>query len=59
MDAVLSSETFDTKGFFVPLPAGARDLSFLRSVQIGSAAHQSLYSVGTRGSVPESKTAGT
>jgi hypothetical protein len=40
------------------IPEGARDFSFLHSVQTGSGAHQASCSLGTGGSFPGCKAAG-
>jgi hypothetical protein len=47
------------RGFRVPFPAGAGNFSLHHRVQNGSGAHPASCPMGTRGSFPEGKAAGT
>jgi hypothetical protein len=49
----------DDRGSGVRFPAGVGNFSFHHSVQNGSGAHLASYPMGTRGSFPGGKAAGT
>jgi hypothetical protein len=56
---IATSYGLDDRGSRVRFPAGAGNFSLHHRVQNGSEAHPASYPMGTRGSFPSSKAAGT